>query len=163
MAQKDKFVHSAKLAEQAERYDDMADAMRSCVIECYSASNITPLDNEERNLLSVAYKNVVGARRSAWRVVSSIEQKSDANDKKTEMAKKYREKVEEELKDICNQVLVCMTLFPVLALVFFFFFLVGGRGAFSGSMDNYIRYRITTLIVQISGCSACFSFVLLGI
>lgn len=161
MAQKDKFVHSAKLAEQAERYDDMADAMRSCVIECYSASNITPLDNEERNLLSVAYKNVVGARRSAWRVVSSIEQKSDANDKKTEMAKKYREKVEEELKDICNQVLVCMTLFPVLALSFYFF--GGGGGLFSGSMDNYIRYRITTLIVQISGCSACFSFVLLSI
>ncbi|CAO2602481.1 14-3-3 protein zeta/delta [Lemmus lemmus] len=34
------------------------------------------LSNEERNLLSVAYKNVVGARRSSWRVVSSIEQKT---------------------------------------------------------------------------------------
>ncbi|CAO2604931.1 14-3-3 protein theta [Lemmus lemmus] len=32
------------------------------------------LSNEERNLLSVAYKNVVGGRRSAWRVISSIEQ-----------------------------------------------------------------------------------------
>ena len=29
---------------------------------------------QERNLLSVAYKNVVGARRSSWRVISSIEQ-----------------------------------------------------------------------------------------
>merc|ERR1712226_1275203 len=27
------------------------------------------LSNEERNLLSVAYKNVVGARRSSWRVI----------------------------------------------------------------------------------------------
>nr|P68253.1 RecName: Full=14-3-3 protein gamma; AltName: Full=Protein kinase C inhibitor protein 1; Short=KCIP-1 [Ovis aries] len=35
-----------------------------------------PLSNEERNLLSVAYKNVVGARRSSWRVISSIEQKT---------------------------------------------------------------------------------------
>ncbi|CAL1275996.1 unnamed protein product [Larinioides sclopetarius] len=34
------------------------------------------LSNEERNLLSVAYKNVVGARRSSWRVISSIEQKT---------------------------------------------------------------------------------------
>jgi len=103
---KEQNVHRAKLAEQAERYDDMADAMRKCVLECYSnVSNITPLDNEERNLLSVAYKNVVGARRSAWRVVSSIESKSEANDKKSDLAKKYREKVEEELKEICNAVL----------------------------------------------------------
>ena len=36
------------------------------------------LSNEERNLLSVAYKNVVGARRSAWRVITSIEQKTSA-------------------------------------------------------------------------------------
>jgi 14-3-3 protein beta/theta/zeta len=112
MNQKEKFVHQAKLAEQAERYDDMAEAMRNCVVECYSGSNVTPLDNEERNLLSVAYKNVVGARRSAWRVVSSIEQKSEANDKKLEMARKYKEKVEEELKDICNQVLVSVTNMP---------------------------------------------------
>ncbi|KAB0392489.1 hypothetical protein E2I00_015566, partial [Balaenoptera physalus] len=46
-----------------------------------------PLSNEERNLLSVAYKNVVGARRSSWRVISSIEQKTsaDGNEKKIEM------------------------------------------------------------------------------
>lgn len=108
MSQKEKYVHQAKLAEQAERYDDMAEAMHACVLECYTGNNRVPLDNEERNLLSVAYKNVVGARRSAWRVVSSIEQKSEANDKKLEMAKKYREKVEEELKKICNEVLVCV-------------------------------------------------------
>lgn len=29
---------------------------------------------EERNLLSVAYKNSVGARRSAWRVMSTAVQ-----------------------------------------------------------------------------------------
>ena len=30
---------------------------------------------EERNLLSVAYKNVIGCRRASWRVLSSIEEK----------------------------------------------------------------------------------------
>merc|ERR1711863_130055 len=63
------------------------------------------LSNEERNLLSVAYKNVVGARRSSWRVISSIEQKTDGSGKKQQMAREYREKVEKELGDICQDVL----------------------------------------------------------
>lgn len=29
--------------------------------------------SDERNLLSVAYKNVVGSKRSAWRIISSLE------------------------------------------------------------------------------------------
>ncbi|KAI8764403.1 14-3-3 protein zeta [Biomphalaria glabrata] len=102
---KEQYVHKAKLAEQAERYDDMAEAMKKCVNYVYSESSGAPLDNEERNLLSVAYKNVVGARRSAWRVVSSIESKTEGSEKKLEMAKKYRETIEEELKSICNDVL----------------------------------------------------------
>ena len=63
------------------------------------------LSNEERNLLSVAYKNVVGTKRSSWRVISSIEQKS-SDDEKQKMAKEYREKIEEELSKICKEVLV---------------------------------------------------------
>jgi len=96
---KEELVQRAKLAEQAERYDDMAEAMRQ-VTELGAE-----LSNEERNLLSVAYKNVVGARRSSWRVISSIETKTEASEKKQNMAKDYRNKVEGELKDICKAVL----------------------------------------------------------
>jgi 14-3-3 protein beta/theta/zeta len=63
------------------------------------------LSNEERNLLSVAYKNVVGARRSSWRVISGIEQKANGDDAKKELAREYREKIEKELEVICNEVL----------------------------------------------------------
>jgi len=66
--------------------------------------NKQQLSNEERNLLSVAYKNVVGTRRSSWRVISSIEQKAD--EVKQKVVKEYREKIEEELKTVCNEVLV---------------------------------------------------------
>ncbi len=97
---KEELVQRAKLAEQAERYDDMAASMKG-VTEAGAE-----LSNEERNLLSVAYKNVVGARRSSWRVISSIEQKTEGAEKKQQMAKEYREKVEKELKEICEDVLV---------------------------------------------------------
>jgi len=68
--QKSEYVQQAKLAEQAERYDDMADFMKKVT------ETGVELTNEERNLLSVAYKNVVGSRRSSWRVISSVEQKN---------------------------------------------------------------------------------------
>ncbi|XP_026188111.1 14-3-3 protein beta/alpha-1-like [Mastacembelus armatus] len=96
---KNDLVQKAKLAEQAERYDDMAAAMKLVTEQG------AELSNEERNLLSVAYKNVVGARRSSWRVISSIEQKTEGNDKKQQMAREYREKIESELQDICHDVL----------------------------------------------------------
>lgn len=92
-------VQKAKLAEQAERYDDMAKEMKT-----FTEEN-NELTNEERNLLSVAYKNVVGARRSSWRVVSSIEQKTESSERKQAMAKEYRETIEKELNEICNDVL----------------------------------------------------------
>lgn len=57
---KEELVQKAKLAEQSERYDDMAQAMKSVT------ETGVELSNEERNLLSVAYKNVVGARRSVF-------------------------------------------------------------------------------------------------
>jgi len=108
MTDKEELVQKAKLAEQAERYDDMASSMKAVT------ETGIELSNEERNLLSVAYKNVVGARRSSWRVISSIEQKTDGSaERKCTMAKEYREKVEHELRDICNDVLSLLEKFLI--------------------------------------------------
>ena len=57
------------------RYDDMAAAMKK-----YTEMEGEPLTTEERNLLSVAYKNIVGAKRSSWRVISSIEAKASGKE-----------------------------------------------------------------------------------
>ncbi|XP_013879417.1 14-3-3 protein beta/alpha-A [Austrofundulus limnaeus] len=105
--EKTDLVQKAKLAEQAERYDDMAAAMKSVTEQGLE------LSNEERNLLSVAYKNVVGARRSSWRVTSSIEQKTEGNEKKQQMAREYRVKIESELEEICNDVLSLLDKFLI--------------------------------------------------
>ncbi|XP_077433128.1 14-3-3 protein zeta/delta-like [Vanacampus margaritifer] len=96
---KESFIKKAKLAEQAERYDDMAAAMKSA-----TENNEAELTSEERNLLSVAFKNVVGARRSSWRVVASIAAKAES-DRQKGLAKDYQEKIEAELKGICQDVL----------------------------------------------------------
>uniref|UniRef100_A0A7N6FER9 14-3-3 domain-containing protein n=1 Tax=Anabas testudineus TaxID=64144 RepID=A0A7N6FER9_ANATE len=104
---KNDLVQKAKLSEQAERYDDMASAMKAVTEQGLE------LSNEERNLLSVAYKNVVGARRSSWRVISSIEQKTEGNEKKQQMARDYRVKIESELQEICHDVLNLLDKFLI--------------------------------------------------
>ena len=59
------------------------------------ASMDVELTVEERNLLSVAYKNVIGARRASWRIISSIEQKEEnkASEEKLKMIRSYRDQV----------------------------------------------------------------------
>ncbi|KAH9122876.1 hypothetical protein LEN26_010083 [Aphanomyces euteiches] len=92
-------VFLAKLAEQAERYTDMVDHMKTV-----AKDNTQELSMEENNLLLVAYKNEVGPRRAAWRVLRSIENKSTD---KTHLAtiQSYRAKVEEEIHAICADVM----------------------------------------------------------
>jgi len=62
---------------------------------------------EERNLLSVAYKNVIGARRASWRIISSIEQKEESKGNQTHVLinREYRKKIENELSSICKDIL----------------------------------------------------------
>ncbi|DBA05130.1 TPA: hypothetical protein N0F65_004980 [Lagenidium giganteum] len=95
---RDSLVFLAKLAEQAERYDEMVDHMKAV-----ANNHNVELTVEERNLLSVAYKNVIGSRRASWRVISSIENKGD--NERSEIIKNYRRKIETELVEICNDIL----------------------------------------------------------
>lgn len=74
------------------------------------ASTNQELSVEERNLLSVAYKNVIGARRASWRIVSSIEQKEETkgNNEQVTLIKDYRVKIENELAKICEDILMVL-------------------------------------------------------
>jgi 14-3-3 protein epsilon len=93
-------VFMAKLAEQAERYEEMVEHMKAF------AQQPNELGLEERNLLSVAYKNVVGARRASLRVISSILDKETAKGSdKIGAIQAYKSKVECELENICNDIL----------------------------------------------------------
>merc|ERR1711862_1013134 len=98
---REKEVYFAKLAEQAERYDEMATHMENV------GKQPNELTTEERNLLSVAYKNAVGSRRAAWRIITSVEQKekTKGNEEQAKYAKEYCKKVEGELQKICDTIL----------------------------------------------------------
>jgi len=101
MGDREENVYIAKLAEQAERYDEMVEAMKKV------AGLNAELSVEERNLLSVAYKNVIGARRAAWRIIASIEQKekSKGNEGNVHKIKAYAGKIDQELNNIVNDVM----------------------------------------------------------
>merc|ERR1711959_240247 len=100
---RDECVYMAKLAEQAERYDEMVEEMKKVA----QLVDEKELSVEERNLLSVAYKNVIGARRASWRIISSIEQKEESkgNSEHAQRIKRYRMVVEKELTDTCSSIL----------------------------------------------------------
>ena len=75
------------------------------------ASLDVELTVEERNLLSVAYKNVIGARRASWRIISSIEQKEEhkGSEDKLGMIRSYRDQVRTR-KDI---LIFVITIFSI--------------------------------------------------
>jgi len=87
----------AGVAETAERYDDMRQILKILVSKKVAEKQSLSID--ERNLLSVAYKNVVGSKRQSWRTITQgvFEVISP------EYLQKYREVLEAELEDVCKE------------------------------------------------------------
>jgi hypothetical protein len=97
-----KLVELVRVAETAERYEDMCKFVKK-LVELKSAKS-EDLDVDERNLLSVAYKNVVGAKRASWRTLAG-----GFDDADEALLNKYKGIVEDELEDICQEVLTLLT------------------------------------------------------
>ena len=85
-------VYMAKLFEQAQWYKEMVEFME----KVSAAVESKELTIKERNLLSIAYKNKIGARRASWLIISSIEQKEESHGKEdhVSMIQDYRSKIE---------------------------------------------------------------------
>jgi len=96
-----KLVELIRVSETAERYEDMCKFVEK-LVKMKSAKG-EDLDVDERNLLSVAYKNVVGAKRASWRTLAGGFDEADE-----ELLKKYKAIVENELEAICNEVLALL-------------------------------------------------------
>jgi len=94
----DELLCMAKLAEAAERFEDMCTFLHKLVtIKCDKGED---LEVEQRNSLSVAYKNVVGTKRQSWRMLTQANFPELSQDDLS----KYTAIIEKELETICNEV-----------------------------------------------------------
>ncbi|KAL0651825.1 hypothetical protein Bca4012_094516 [Brassica carinata] len=98
---REKQIYLAKLSEQTGRYDEMVEAMKKV------AELDVELTLEERNLVSVGYRTVIGAKRNFWRTLSSVEHKewSKENEENVKRIKNYCKRVEDEIAKVCNDIL----------------------------------------------------------
>lgn len=69
-----------------------------------------PLTDDERNLFSVAFKNLLTGPRNAWRLFASNEARelSFGNQRHAALIQTYKEKIEQELHRVCNQMITLL-------------------------------------------------------
>merc|ERR1719493_390267 len=100
----DDLLGAARIAEAAERYSDMCAFLNKLVmIKCEKNE---ALSVDERNLLSVAYKNVVGSKRQSWRMLSQ----GNFDDLPKDQLDQYRSIIEKELEVTCHEVIKLLEL-----------------------------------------------------
>jgi 14-3-3 protein epsilon len=88
-------IFMVRVAEQAERFDDMYNFLKEVI-----GSKDADFTTEERNLLSVGFKNLIGANRTAIRTIGAIEQ-NPKYQKFSAALDNYKKKIEGELYSQC--------------------------------------------------------------
>jgi 14-3-3 protein epsilon len=98
----DKNVYLAMLAEQCNRFEEMTEFLEQML-----KSRGSDLNSDERNLLSIAYKNSVSSRRTSLRTIMAYEVKEKKKESSTFLPyiQEYRKRVEDELTKMCQNVL----------------------------------------------------------
>jgi 14-3-3 protein epsilon len=99
MADTDTNIFLARVAEQAERFEDMVDFLGK-VLES-KGGDVTA---DERNLLSVAFKNPISGKRAACRTIAAIEQNPKYS-KFGDALAQYKATIEKQLYEDCNNVI----------------------------------------------------------
>jgi 14-3-3 protein epsilon len=92
-------IFLARVAEQAERFEDMVDFLKPVLDQKGGA-----VTSDERNLLSVAFKNLISSKRTAWRTISAIEQNPKYS-KFGESLAAYKTKIENSLYKDCEHII----------------------------------------------------------
>lgn len=96
-----------KITDQAEQSDAMIALMHELI------KRNSTLNNEERNQLSIAYKNKVGPERTSWRILDSISKRDNQRASLTdaekarqmELLESVKLDVENKLINFCNEII----------------------------------------------------------
>jgi 14-3-3 protein epsilon len=92
-------IFLTRVAEQAERFEDMVTFLE----EAISLKKGEDFTIDERNLLSVGFKNLIGSQRGAIRTIGAIEQ-NPKYQKFGDALAAYKKKIEKELYDQCMKI-----------------------------------------------------------
>ena len=98
MANVEEKIFLARVAEQAERFEDMVDFLEEVLVA--KGGSVNP---DERNLLSVAFKNLISSKRAACRTIAAIEQNPKYSKFSSALAD-YKQKIEDQLTGDCERV-----------------------------------------------------------
>merc|ERR1711998_109452 len=99
MSNVEEHIFLARVAEQAERFEDMVDFL-SKVLDSKGAD----VSADERNLLSVAFKNLISSKRAACRTIAAIEQNPKYS-KFGDALAGYKAGIEQKLQDDCQRII----------------------------------------------------------
>jgi len=98
---REELCYQAKLAEHAERYKDMIGYMKNLIEDVDGE-----LNDDERTLLSVAYKQAVGECRTAWRTISYYEEKMKGRGSEhLGLIEDYKIKIRNDLDRLCGELI----------------------------------------------------------
>ncbi len=119
----------ARVAEQAERFDDMVDFLKPILKNKGGDFSV-----EERNLLSVGFKNLIGGKRTAIRTITAIEQNTKYA-KYASALQHYKKKIEGELQKDCQNIINMIKNDAMKALAD-----PEGKAFFLKMVGDYYRY-----------------------
>ena len=107
MPKKSDLVYMARIAEKADRFNEMKEFMREVASTPDPETGLVDLTSDERNLLSIAYKNVVNNKRVSWRILNQQIQKESKKENSPYLSDitAFMHEVEEELITVCNEIL----------------------------------------------------------
>jgi len=101
---KEKYLWHAKLAQEANRFEDMARYMKLMV------ETGAPMTRDDDNMLAVSYKRVLDAKRLSRRTLMSVEQKDGLTSWETAAARDYRVRIDDEQRALCDEMLSMVTM-----------------------------------------------------